>query len=327
MFTAKQQKTFDVLSVADMCVDMILTGNVRPQFHQVEQIIGDCSIELGGSANIFASQMAKLGSRSGVLGWIGRDVLGDFALRELNGAGVDTSNVRRHPTLKTGIGFALSEPDDRAILAYMGTIDATQPEHLDEKLLQDCHHWHIATYFLLENLRDAWLPWLRRAKQLGVTTSLDTNWDPAKRWTGVRELLPYVDVFIPNEAEALAITGTNDVQSAAEKLAENGTLVVVKRAERGVFARKAKQTWEFDARRSGVRMGTVVDSTGAGDNFDAGFLHGWLNGSKVEECIEFGHRCAVNSLSAPGGIRGQVNVEVLRSQGFRWTPRAVEFGQ
>ena len=160
---AKQHKTFDVLSVSDMCVDMILTGNVRPQFHQVEQIIGDCSIELGGSANIFASQMAKLGSRSGVLGWVGRDVFGDFALRELNGAGVDTSNVRRHPTLKTGIGFALSEPDDRAILAYIGTINATMPEHLEERLLLDCRHWHIATYFLLGNLRDTWLPWLRRA--------------------------------------------------------------------------------------------------------------------------------------------------------------------
>jgi len=323
---AKQQKTFDVLSVSDMCVDMILTGNVRPEFHQVEQIIGDCSIELGGSANIFASQMAKLGSRSGVLGWVGQDILGDFALRELNGAGVDTSNVRRHPTLKTGIGFALSEPDDRAILAYIGTIDATMPQHLDERLLLDCRHWHIATYFLLWNLRDTWLPWLRRAKQLGVTTSLDTNWDPAKCWTGVQELLPYVDVFIPNEAEALAIAGTSEVQSAADKLAESGTFVVVKRAEKGVFAKKAKQTWAFDAGRAEPPVGEIVDSTGAGDNFDAGFLHGWLNGARVEECIALGHRCAVSSLSAPGGIRGQVSMEVLRSQGFQWTPRAMEYG-
>jgi ribokinase len=316
MHTAKPQKTFDVLSVADMCVDMILTGNVRPHFHQVEQIIGDCSIELGGSANIFASQMAKLGSRSGVLGWIGCDILGEFALRELNEAGVDTSNVGRHATLKTGIGFALSEPDDRAILAYMGTIDATLPEHLEERLLLECRHWHIAAYFLLGNLRDAWLPWLCRAKQLGVTTSLDTNWDPAKRWGGVQELLPYVDVFIPNEAEALAITGTSDVRSAADKLAASGTLIVVKRAEKGVLATKAKRTWEFGADRTGLRAGPIVDSTGAGDNFDAGFLHAWMNGAKVEECIALGHRCAVSSLSAPGGIQGQLRMEDLGSLGF-----------
>jgi sugar/nucleoside kinase (ribokinase family) len=170
------------------------------------------------------------------------------------------------------------------------------------------------------------LPWLRRAKQLGVTTSLDTNWDPATCWTGVQELLPYVDIFIPNEAEALAIAGTSEVQSAADKLAESGTFVVVKRAEKGVFAKKAKQTWEFDARRAEPPVGEIVDSTGAGDNFDAGFLHGWLNGARVEECIALGHRCAVSSLSAAGGIRGQVRMEVLRSQGFQWTPRAMEYG-
>jgi len=309
-----QDRTFDVLGVADMCADIILTGNVRPEFHQVEQIIGDCSIELGGSANIFASQMAKLGSRSGVVGWVGQDIFGDFVLRELISCGVDTSNVRRHPTLKTGLGFALSEPDDRAILAYMGTIDATLPEHLDEHLLLTCRHWHIATYFLLGNLREAWLPWLRRAKECGVTTSLDTNWDPHKCWNGIMELLPFVDVFIPNEAEALAISGKGDVESAAKVLAEAGTIVVVKRGDKGAFARQGNQVWEFDAGQSEIKVGSVIDATGAGDNFDAGFIHGWLNRMTIEECISLGHRCAVSSLCAAGGIRGQLSREALREQ-------------
>ena len=311
MVASQAKKQFDVLGVADMCVDIVLSGNVRPQFHQVEQIIGDCSVELGGSANIFASQMAKLGSRAGVLGWVGRDLFGDFVLGELKRCGVDVSHVGRHATLKTGIGFALSEPDDRAILAYMGTIDATLPEHLNQELLRSCRHWHIATYFLLGNLRDAWLPWLRRAKELGVTTSLDTNWDPFTRWTGVLELLPYVDVFIPNEAEALAISGSDDVACAAGILAEAGPLVVVKRGAKGAFARQGNREWELDAARSEVKVASVVDSTGAGDNFDAGFIHGWLNGLKIEDCLSLGHRCGARSLSVAGGIRGQLGREDL----------------
>ena len=97
MVPGRGKKQFDVLGVADMCVDIVLSGNVRPQFHQVEQIIGDCSVELGGSANIFASQMAKLGSRAGVLGWVGQDLFGDFVLGELKRCGVDVSHVGRHP--------------------------------------------------------------------------------------------------------------------------------------------------------------------------------------------------------------------------------------
>ena len=319
----RSAKTLDVLAVSDMCVDVVLKGNVRPQFHQVEQIIGDCSIELGGSANIFATQLAKLGARVGVLGWRGRDAFGQFVLRELQVSGVDATWVQLHPSLKTGIGFALTEPDDRAILTYMGTIDATQPEELKERLLADCRHWHIASYFLLESLRSAWLPWLKKCRKSGITTSLDTNWDPQNRWEGVAELLPLVDVFLPNEAEALAIARAPDVRSAARTLARNGPLVVVKRGADGVFAVHGEREWEFDPTASNAAATCVVDSTGAGDNFDAGFLRAWLAGKDVDACIGLGHRCAVSSLAATGGIRGQLQ-EKLRLPSSKMADRAIK---
>ncbi len=299
-------KSFDALTVSDMCVDVVLTGNVRPQFHQVEQIIGDCSLELGGSANIFAAQLAKLGTRAGVLGWVGKDFFGDFCLQQLKGCGVDSTRVRRHPHLKTGIGFALAEPDDRAILTYMGTIDATQPAHLKKNLLASCRHWHIASFFLLTSLRSSWLSWLRNCRAAGITTSLDTNWDPQNQWADVIELLPFVDIFFPNEAEALAITKATDVYSAARILAASGSLIVLKRGEKGVLAVQGERIWELNLSASAARPLKIVDNTGAGDNFDAGFLHAWLNGKDAEACMQLGHRCAVSSLAAPGGIRGQL---------------------
>src|SRR5438128_1133504 len=114
----------DVLCVADMCVDLVLRGNIRPRFQQIEQLIDDYRLELGGSANILASQFVKLGGRAGVIGWLGTDPFGDLVLARLRELGVEVTRVRRHATEKTGLGVALAEPDDRAILTYAGTIDA-----------------------------------------------------------------------------------------------------------------------------------------------------------------------------------------------------------
>jgi ribokinase len=296
----------DVVSVSDMCVDLVVSGNVRPEFHQFEQIVGDYSLELGGSANIFASQLAKLGARSGVVGCIGRDMFGEFALRELEKIGVDTRHVRKRASLKTGIGIALTEKNDRAILTYPGSIDATHAEDVDEALLHSCRHWHIASYFLLRNLRFFWPQWIEKCRKAGVSTSLDTNWDPDKRWDGVADLLPCIDVFLPNEAEALSLTGETDVWKAAMLLAAMGPLTVVKCGENGAIAVKGDQTWQIKGSDCQDSPLSVVDSTGAGDNFDAGFLRAWQLGYGIDFSLRLGHRCALSSLSGPGGIRGQL---------------------
>ena len=297
---------FDVMAVGDICVDFIMTGNVRPQFHQVEQIVGDCALELGGSATIFASQLGKLGARVGVIGWTGRDLFGQFVVEQLRGAGVETARMKVHPTLKTGIGVALSEENDRAILTYMGTIDSTSPADITADLLHNCRHWHVASYFLLSQMRPFWPGWLAKCKQRGLTTSLDTNWYPDNRWEGVVDLLPHIDVFFPNENEALAISGKKDVTEAGRELAKQGPLVVIKRGERGALAFKDSRTWELQPTETTGLPRRIVDGTGAGDNFDAGFLRSWLFGRDIEACLRWGHRCAVGSLEHQGGTRGQL---------------------
>jgi ribokinase len=296
----------DVFTVSDMCVDLVVSGNVRPEFHQVEQIVGDYSLELGGSANIFATQLAKLGGKSGIVGFIGADMFGEFALGELEKAGVDTRHVKKRSSLKTGIGIALTEPDDRAMLTYPGSIDATRAADVDESLLQACNHWHIASPFLLRNLRTFWPHWVQKCRAAGVTTSLDTNWDPEKRWEGVHELLPYIDIFLPNEAEAHALTGHTDVWKAEMDLASNGPLTVVKCGHNGAIAMKGNQTWQIKGSECQDSPLCVADTTGAGDNFDAGFVRAWLLGYDIDFALRLGHRCALNSLRFPGGVRGQL---------------------
>lgn len=303
-------KSLDVFCVADMCVDLVLEGNVRPAFHQVEQIIDHYILELGGSANIFATQFAKIGGRAGVAGWVGPDAFGEFVLARLQGISVDTTHVHRHDTLKTGLGVALAERHDRAILTYLGTIDAFPPHELTGDLLAATRHWHIASYFLLGKLRRHWKGWLERCRAEKLTASLDTNWDPENRWEGVMEILPLVDVFLPNQAEAQAIAGEADLCKAGERLAGYGPLVVIKRGSEGAVAFRGKQRWWSSPSEHSPSPIRIVDTIGAGDNFDAGFLRAWLLGREVDQCLDLASRCAASSLGAAGGIEGQLRETV-----------------
>jgi len=294
-----------ILVIGDFCVDLILTGDVRPRFGQVEQIVDDAAIDVGGSAAIFASQSAKLGARVKVVGSVGDDAFGKLISGELGRAGVDVSGLKPHPVLKTGIGVALSLPSDRAILTYMGTLDAMRPGDLDESLFDSVGHVHLASYFLLDAMRGEWTRWLALCRERGITTSMDTNWDPHRRWQGIEELLPYVDVFLPNEQEALAISRETNVEAAGKKLADQGPLVVIKRGADGATAFGRNETWTLTPNPSVGLPARVVDTTGAGDNFDAGFINAWLACAGIPASLELGHRCAIASLEQPGGMRGQ----------------------
>ena len=296
---------FEVATVADMCVDLILRGNVRPQFGQREQIVNSYCLELGGSANIFATQMAKLGARTAVLGYVGSDLFGDFVLQRLMESGVDVSLVKRDNSVATGLGVTLAEPDDRAILTILGSIDLSRPCDLPDSPRSISRHWHVASPFLLRGLRSAWPKFLGRAKADGLTVSLDPNWDPDESCDGIKDLLPLVDVFLPNEAEATALTGLTNSIEAGRQLAKACPLVVIKRGSRGAIAVRDDRVWKIEASPVPTADGTPIDTVGAGDNFDAGFLRAWMLGKDIDDCLCLGRLCASESLSSAGGIRGQ----------------------
>jgi sugar/nucleoside kinase (ribokinase family) len=308
--TEVMESPLDLMCAADLCVDVILRGNVRPQFNQVEQLIGDYEVELGGSATIFASQWARLAGTVGILGTVGRDLFGGFVHQRLKQIGLSTDRVRDIPNTKTGVGFTLTEPEDRAILTFNGTIDGVGPEDLTDALASACRHWHVASYFLLDRLRPHWAIWLKKLKNAGVTTSLDPNWSPDGRWDAIWELLPLLDIFLCNENEAKAITGQRHVAAAGEKLAASGPIVVIKKGERGATAFRGMQQWETPI-SDDISTSPPVDTIGAGDCFDAGFIRAWQVGRPINRCLELASRCGRASLRAPGGFAGQV-AEVVR---------------
>ena len=306
---ATRATTVDIALAADMCVDLVVRGDVRPRFAQVEQLVEDYALDIGGSANLFACQAAKLGLATAVLGRVGDDALGAHLLDRLEREGVDVSRVSRARGLKTGIGVTLCQPNDRAILTYLGSIDALGAADLPAAPERLCRHWHVASYYLLERLRPAWPPFLERARARGVTTSLDPNWDPRGHWAPIRATLPHLDLFFPNEAELHAITGEPDPLRAARMIAAYGPTVVVKRGAEGALAVSAERVEELAPAEVG-RV-EVVDGVGAGDNFDAGFLSSWLAGEPLTACLRRGHRCAAASLGAIGGVAAQLRARDL----------------
>jgi len=296
---------YDILTIGDMCVDLIVYGNdLVPQFGQFEKIVDNYELEMGGSCNIFACQAAKLGLRVGIIGRVGDDEYGRLVLRRLVESGVDVQYVIVDPTVKTGLGIALCQGNDRAILTYLGSLDAVYPEQINDRLLRSARHFHYGSFFLQTNLRAAIPAIFARARAFGLSTSLDTNWDPEEKWNGtLKQTLPLTDVFMPNEQEAMLISRTSTADEAVRVFQEMGIdITVVKLGQDGalVDVKGERHTCVLPASTGG-------DSIGAGDSFDAGFLAGWLRGLPYNQCLRLACHCGREVAAQTGGIQGQPN--------------------
>jgi ribokinase len=314
--TMRNDKQYDILTFGDLCVDLIVTGeDVVPQFGQFEKLVGNYELEMGGSCSIFACQAAKLGLRVGILGKVGDDDFGRLVLRRLVESGVDVRHVKVDPALKTGLGIALCKGSDRAILTYPGSLNAIFPEDVSDDLLRSARHLHHGSFFLQTNLRPAIPSIFARAHSFGLTTSLDTNWDPAEKWNGaLHDTLLLTDVFLPNEQEAGFISRTSNMDEAIRIFQAMGVAITaIKQGEKGalVDAQGKRHTCVLPAIAGG-------DSIGAGDSFDAGFLAGWLRGLSLEGCLQIASHCGRQVAAQTGGIRSQSNwATVIQLAGIR----------
>jgi sugar/nucleoside kinase (ribokinase family) len=298
---------FDVIVIADLCVDILMKGDVVPVWGQAEQFVDDYCLELGGSAGIFASQFARLGGKVGLYGRVGNDLFGHFLRDRITGLGIPTDHLFTSDRFRTPVGLGLIRKDDRAMLTYRGCLPEITFDSVEASgLLAQAPHLHIASYFLLEALRPHWPEVLPRLRQQGMTVSLDTNWSPAGDWDAVREILGYVDVFAPNEEEALHISGMDNVEDAGKWLSRRVKLTVIKRGARGAIAFDSATGDRFELPGAALDERSIADSTGAGDNFDAGFMFAWLKGAPLSHCVELGTRCGISSLACMGGIQGQL---------------------
>ena len=295
----------DLLVLGDCNPDLILCGDVEPAFGQTEKLVDEARLVVGGSGAIMACGAARLGLRTAFSGVVGADVFGRFMLAELGERGVDTTGCLVDMNRPTGLSVILSHGEDRAILTSPGTIYDLRGEVVDADLMRMARHVHVSSYFLQKGLQCDLPGLFRELRDVGTTTSIDPNWDPSEEWdSGLLSLLDLTDCFFPNSAEARAITGVEDIDIAAEALAEHGTVVAVKFGQGGGLAMSGSEVV-----RSESIPANVVDTTGAGDSFDAGFLAGRLNGWPLDRCLALAVACGSLSTRAMGGTAAQPTME------------------
>jgi len=289
---------FDVTLAGELNLDFILYGLPEEMPPERELLADRMLLTLGSSSAIMAHNLASLGSRVGFQSRIGDDQFGKIARERLEQAGVDVSRVREAAgPVKTGLTVILPRHGWRHILTYPGTIAELSLADLDFDYLTDSRHFHLSSLFLQKKLRPDVGKLFQKLKAAGLTISLDTNDDPDDRWEGgLRDVLPQVDVFLPNAREACRIAGTSDVEVAAKRLAELVPLVVVKLGPEGAMARRGGERFCSPALKV-----TAVDPVGAGDSFDAGFLHQHLRGADLPACLAAGNLAGALSITCPGG--------------------------
>jgi sugar/nucleoside kinase (ribokinase family) len=290
----------DLVVVGDCNPDVLVLGDdVTPAFGQQEKLVPSMSLVVGGSASITAVAAARLGLSVALVAAVGADPAGQFMLDQLAREGVATGAVAVREDLPTGMTVALSNGGDRAILTALGAVGALTAGDVQAALLRQARHVHISSYFLVEeSLGPGLADLIATAQAAGAAVSLDTNWDPSGRWGGdlLAAALARADLLLPNEAEAVRLSGEPDLAAAVPVLTAAGTRLVVKLGARGALCADG-----IRRHRVSVPPLVPVDATGAGDCFNAGLIAGLLRGLALPEAAALG--CAAGALStrAPGG--------------------------
>ena len=289
--------TLDVSVVGELNLDIIFYGLPEKLELEREHLAKELSITLGSSSAIFAHNLSCLGDRVGFSSCIGSDPLGEICLKRLGEGGVDISQVRKFAGKTTGLTAILPQRKERYILTYPGTMYDLSLAHLDLSYIFSAKHLHLSSYFLQKGLRPAMVELFRKAKEAGLSTSLDTNDDPDNRWSpDIQLVFKYVDILLPNENEACKLAGAADFRQAAEILSKKVPLVVIKRGSQGAYARRGAEKLE-----GFPPPVTSVDVVGAGDSFDAGFIRQFIRGASPADCLQYANIVGALSVTRAGG--------------------------
>jgi sugar/nucleoside kinase (ribokinase family) len=298
---------FDLLVLGDANPDLVLTGDVEPAFGQAERLVDEAHLTVGGSGAIVATGAARLGLRVGFCGVVGDDPFGRFLGDELDRRGVEVGGLLLDAARPTGVTVVLARPNDRAILTHAGTIGDLRTDLIDPARLEGARHVHVSSYFLQRSLAPELPALFERVRAGGATTSVDPNWDPSGRWDGgLRDLLGHVDVFLPNATEASLIAGIDELDDAVLALAERAGVVVAKAGAGGALAAHGERLV-----RAAAPAIEALDTTGAGDAFDAGYLASMLAGDPLERSLAIANACGALSTRALGGVDAQPTMDEI----------------
>jgi sugar/nucleoside kinase (ribokinase family) len=289
---------FDLTIAGEVNLDLILYGLEENIPIDREILANGFEMTLGSSSAILAHNIALLGSRVGFVTRFGSDEMGRIARERLAETPMDLSRADCGlAATKTGVTIVLPHGRSRRILTYPGIMFEMTVADLDLDYLSSARHFHLSSLFLQKGLQPGLPELFRTLKMRGLTISLDTNDDPDDRWDGgLEKILPYVDLLLVNEDEVRRLAGRPTVEAALDVLAAKVPLIAVKCGPRGAIVQHATRRFPVP----GIIV-TPVDTIGAGDSFNAGFLSAWLRGASPDICARAGNITGALSTQKPGG--------------------------
>lgn len=304
------QKQFDVLVVGELNVDLIL--NQIEKFPEIgkETLASSMNLTLGSSSAIFASNLSTLGTSVAFAGKLGHDNFGDHIIASLKSRGVDTQFILRSVKHSTGATIVLNFGEDRAMVTYQGAMKYLTLNDIPAYAMLASRHLHLSSIFLQTGLSNDLISLFKKAKEQGMTTSIDPQWDPSEKWeVDLKRLLPNVDVFMPNIKELCALTGTDSLNEGLDAIKSFSNIVVVKNGSDGA------SLWDGNEliHQRAFMNKEVVDSIGAGDSFDSGFIHRFLKKRPLAECLEFGALTGAINTTRPGGTNAFENLNLVKT--------------
>jgi len=298
-----------ILAIGDLNIDIIVSG--MSEFPELGREIhcGDVRTVMGGSASIFVCRLGQLGVEVDILGVVGKDDNGRMVLNTLRSNNVGIDKVIIRDDIRTGVTISLTYPNDKALITFMGSIGALEPSDVLPEFFRDYDHVHISSIYFQPKLLGSIAEIFEEAKSQGLTTSLDTQDDPSRRYEKIWEILEHTDIFLPNDREARGIAKTTSLDDALEKIGSKVETLVIKCGSRGAVGKMGDKI----VRAKPITI-NPVDTTGAGDSFDAGFIYYFLcKEMSFEDSVRFANAMGALSCLYVGGAGGKITEKsVLR---------------
>ncbi len=290
-------KEFDIIVTGDCNIDLIFNQFEKLPLLGEEVLADEFDIVLGSSAGITATHLASLGARVAYIGAIGSDAFGQQFRSLLNSKGVSTDYMVEKKGYKTGCTVVMNQGDDRANLTHAGAMAQLSPKDIPMNLVASTPFFHLSNPYVLPYFREVLPEFFQTIKTHKVHTSLDPQWDVKGKWdTNLKQLLPFVDVFFPNEKELQLLLDGNKTELDA-LLNECQTTIINTCGSKGVkrFCSEATETY------NGYLNAHPVDCIGAGDAFTAGFMAATIEGQSTENAIDLGCKNGALSTTVAGG--------------------------
>ena len=300
---------FDILVVGELNVDLILNKLPSLPVEGKEILAEDMTLTLGSSSAIFASNASVLGNKVAFLGKVGNDSFADLVISSLQNKGVNTNHIIKSESEQTGATIVLNYGEDRAMVTYAGAMETLSVSDINEDVLIKARHLHVSSIFLQPALKMNLTDLFGKAKNLGLTTSLDMQWDPDEKWeVDLKKLLPLTDVFLPNEAELLALTSSANINDAVDSIKPYINILALKMGNKGSMGVKGEEIAFIEP----YLNRKVKDAIGAGDSFNAGFITKYLEGSSLKECLKYGNLAGAVNTTGAGGTGAFVSLKHFR---------------